>query len=170
MNTTGHQRDELVTVERTIPAPPERIFELLADPRGHRLIDGSQSVRDPRSAPLRLSLGARFDMAMKMGFPYTMTNEVIEFEEGRRIAWRPRPAARLARFLGGRIWRYELDPVDGGTRVRETWDLSQERWIFPAAGRLAFGAPGFRFMVKPAATRAAMTATLERIEHLVVQT
>jgi uncharacterized protein YndB with AHSA1/START domain len=160
---------EVVTVERVIPAPSEKIFELLADPRRHRMIDGSDSVRDPKKAPPRLSLGAKFNMAMKVGFPYTMTNEVIEFEEGRRIAWQPRPAARLARSFGGRIWRYELDPVEGGTRVRETWDISQERWVFGGAGRLALGAPGFKFMIKPARTRAAMAATLERIQHLVTR-
>jgi uncharacterized protein YndB with AHSA1/START domain len=160
---------DVVTVERVISAPPEKIFDLLADPGCHRLIDGSDSVRDPKNAPPRLSLGAKFDMAMRLGFPYTMTNEVIEFVEGRRIAWQPRPAARLARSFGGRIWRYELDPVQGGTRVRETWDISQERWVFGRAGGLAVGAPGFRFMVKPAATRAAMAVTLERIENLVAQ-
>jgi hypothetical protein len=104
--------DDVLTVERVIPAPPEKIFELLADPRGHRMIDGSDSVRDAKNAPTRLSLGAKFDMAMKLGFSYTMTNEVIEFEEVRRIAWQPRPAARLARSFGGRIWRYELDPLE----------------------------------------------------------
>ncbi len=162
--------DEVVIVERVIPAPAERIFELLADVRHHRMIDGSDSVRDPKDArPRRLSLGAKFDMRMKLGIPYTMTNEVIEFEEGRRIAWQPRPAARLARSFGGRIWRYELDPVQGGTRVRETWDVSAERWVFEALGPLALGAPGLRFMVKPARTRAAMAATLARIEHLVTQ-
>ncbi len=162
--------DHVVTVERVIPAPPEKIFELLADVRHHRMIDGSASVRDPKNAaPRRLSLGAKFDMAMKLGISYTMSNEVIEFEEGRRIAWQPRPAARLARSFGGRIWRYELDPVPGGTRVRETWDISAERWLFVGAGSLALGAPGLRFMVKPARTRAAMAATLERIEHLVTQ-
>ena len=160
---------DVVTVERVIPAPPEKIFELLADPRGHRMIDGSDSVRDPKNAPRRLSLGASFDMAMKVGFRYTMTNEVIEFEEGRRIAWQPRPVARLARSLGGRIWRYELDPTPEGTRVRETWDISEERWVFVAAGRLALGGPGFKFMVKPARTRAAMAATLARIEQVVTR-
>jgi uncharacterized protein YndB with AHSA1/START domain len=162
-------RDDVVTVERIIPAPPEKIFELLADPRSHRKFDGSQTVRDSKNAPARLSLGAKFDMAMKMGFPYSMTNEVIEFEEGRRIAWQPRPAARLARSFGGRIWRYELDPAHDGTRVRETWDISQERWVFVRAGGLAIGAPGFRFMVKAAETRADMVATLERIERLVTE-
>jgi len=163
--------DDLVIVERVIPAPPEEIFEFLADPGGHRMIDGSDSVRGPRNAShARLSLGAKFDMAMKLGIRYTMTNEVIEFEEGRRIAWRPRPAARLARSFGGRVWRYELDPVEGGTRVRETWDISRERWVFGWAGGLAVGAPGFRFMVKPERARASMAATLDHIERLVTRT
>jgi uncharacterized protein YndB with AHSA1/START domain len=163
--------NEVITVERVIRAPSGKIFELLADPARHRMFDGSGSVRASRNAPLRLSLGATFDMAMNLGFPYTMTNEVIEFVEGRRIAWQPRPAARLARAFGGRIWRYELDPVEDGTRVRETWDMTQERWVFARAGGLALGAPGFRFMVKRKAerTRGAMRATLERIEHLVTQ-
>jgi uncharacterized protein YndB with AHSA1/START domain len=146
-----------VSVERVISAPPEKIFELLADPKSHRKFDGSDSVRDPKNAPDRLSLGATFDMAMKLGLPYTMTNEVVEFEEGRRIAWQPRPKARIARNLGGRIWRYELEPVDGGTRVRETWDISQEK--------------GMKGLVRKGAdhTRKNMEKTLERIDYLVTR-
>ena len=158
---------DVVTVERIIPAPAEAIFALIADPSRHHLFDGSGTVRVSTNAPPRLVLGAKFNMRMKMGFSYTMTNEVIEFDEGRRIAWQPRPAFPLAGWLGGRIWRYELEPVAGGTRVRETWDMTKERWIAPWARRLAFGAPGFRFMVKPARARDSMTTTLQRIEELV---
>ena len=53
--------------------------------------------------------------------------------------------------------------------MRETWDATHERWLFKWAGGLALGAPGFRFMVKPERTRAAMVATLERIEDLATQ-
>ena len=52
---------------------------------------------------------------MKIGLPYSMESTVIEFEDGRRIAWQSRPAGFGGRFGGGRIWRYELEPVDGGT-------------------------------------------------------
>lgn len=58
--------EDIITVERVISAPPAKIFELLAEPRGHRMIDGSGSVRDPKNTPPRLSLGAKFDMAMKL--------------------------------------------------------------------------------------------------------
>ena len=63
---------------------------------------------------------------MKAGIPYSMVSTVIEFEDGRRIAWQSRPPGVFGKISGGRIWRYELEPVDGGTRVRETWDISQE--------------------------------------------
>src|SRR5262245_1539915 len=83
------ENDDVVTVERIIPAPPEKIFELLAHADRHREIDGSGTVRDPAAAGERLKLGSTFDMKMKLGVPYTMTNTVVEFEEGRRIAWQP---------------------------------------------------------------------------------
>ena len=119
---------DTVSVERVIPAPPERIFDLLADPRRHREIDGSGTLVEAVDGPERLSLGAVFGMDMRIGGPYRMTNTVVEFEEGRRIAWQPRPAnAAASRVIGGRIYRYELEPVPGGTRVRETWDIRQER-------------------------------------------
>lgn len=144
-----------VSVERVVPAPPQAVFDLLADPRRHREIDGSGTLRDTVQGPDRLSLGAVFGMAMQAGAKYEMTNTVVEFEEPRRIAWQPRPTSGLAaRFIGGRIWRYELEPVEGGTRVRETWDVRKER--FPP-------------VVLPLrwATRQGMERTLRRLEERV---
>ena len=66
-------------------------------------------------------------MHMKAGIPYSMVNTVIEFEPNRRIAWQTRPPGFLAKLFGGRIWRYELEPTDDGTLVRESWDITQER-------------------------------------------
>ncbi len=140
-----------VTVERVVRATPQQVFDLLADPRRHREIDGSGTVRDAVEGPTRLSPGAVFGMNMRIGAPYQMTNTVVEFEEGRRIAWQPRPSNPVAALvIGGRIWRYELEPVEGGTRVRETWDIRRERFPLP-------------LLVGRAATRRAMTRTLERL-------
>src|SRR3954454_10570238 len=144
------------TVERVIPAPSERIFSLVADPRRHKDIDGSGTVRDATDLPDELTLGSTFGMKMEYGGAYTMTSTVIEYDAGRRIAWQSRPpqdSARWRHIFGGRIWRYELEAVDGGTCVRESWDLSQEglRWMVI----------GYRRK-----TRANMKATLERIEKL----
>jgi hypothetical protein len=55
----------------------------------------------------------------------------------------------------GRIWRYELEPVEGGTKVTETWDISKE---------------SLRFVLRYIAvrdTRKAMEKSLEELGELV---
>ena len=116
----------MVSASRVIAASPEAIFDLLADPDQHHVIDGSGTVQAARSGnPTRLTLGAKFGMDMKMGVPYKITNEVVELEENRRIAWR---------HFGHHIWRYELEPVEGGTKVTESFD-----WAIPASPRSTSG-------------------------------
>jgi len=146
--------DDVETVERFIPAPAAAIFDLLADPSRHPEIDGSGTVRGAKGGSSRLALGSKFGMSMKLGMPYSMVSEVVEFEENRRIAWQTRPPLPLLRpFVGGRIWRYELEPSGKGTIVRESWDISQE---------------AVKAAVRPmrAKTRTSMEATLARIETL----
>jgi len=120
-----------VSVDRVIEAPAAAIFDVVADASRHPEIDGSGSVVRPKGAvPERLSLGATFGMHMKLGVPYSMTNTVIEFEPDRRIAWQTVLAGPLGRFIGGRIWRYELEEAVGGTKVTETWDISRDKQAF----------------------------------------
>jgi hypothetical protein len=109
--------DKVISVERVIKAQPQEIFDLLADPAMHPVLDGSGTVKKPATNnPERLSLGAKFGMDMRLGAPYKIRNKVVEFEEGKRIAWQ---------HYARNIWRYELEPVDGGTRVRESFDWSR---------------------------------------------
>jgi uncharacterized protein YndB with AHSA1/START domain len=149
---------DVVSVERVIAAPAQQIFEVLADPARHSEIDGSGSVKDPHpGTPARLSLGATFGMSMKRGISYSMMNTVTEFDEPRRIAWSPKPVSGRGARMVGRIWRYELEPVDGGTRVRETWDISKE---------------GLRFVLRYVAagrTRRDMQKSLDRLASIVTQ-
>ncbi len=108
-----------ISVSRDIAAPAEEIFAVLTSPAGHAKIDGSGTVIAARAhQPDRLVLGSRFAMTMKMGIPYRMSNTVVEYAENRRIAWQ---------HLGRHRWRYELEPIDGGTRVTETFDWSSAR-------------------------------------------
>jgi len=141
------EHPQAVAVERVIAAPPERIFDVLADPSQHPVIDGSGTVKQTRGeTPARLSLGTKFGMSMKLGVPYAITNTVVEFEDGRRIAWR---------HIGGHRWRYELEPVGDSTRVRETYD-----WSTAMLGtRLYIAATGW-----PKRAEKAMTQTLERLD------
>jgi uncharacterized protein YndB with AHSA1/START domain len=151
----SEQRD-VVTVERRIEAPPEAIFDLLVQPDRHRDIDGSGTVRDPKGEADRLQMGSKFGMSMHMGVPYSMVSTVIEYEENRTLAWQTTGPGAIGGRFGGRIWRYELEPVEGGTVVRESWDIRQE-------------SPLSRPLVRRGAnhTRKNMAATLERIEKLV---
>ena len=110
---------KIVSHSIVVPAPAQEIFNLLADPRRHSEIDGSGSVKAAKiNAPERLSLGAKFGMDMKIGLPYKITNEVVEFEEGKQIGWR---------HFGGHIWRYILEPVEGGTKVTEQFDWNTNK-------------------------------------------
>ena len=110
---------KIVSHSIVVPAPAQDIFNLLADPRRHNEIDGSGSVKAAKiNAPERLSLGAKFGMEMKIVVPYKMTNEVVEFEEGKQIGWR---------HFGGHIWRYILEPVEGGTKVTEQFDWNTNK-------------------------------------------
>jgi uncharacterized protein YndB with AHSA1/START domain len=101
---------------RIIPAPRQTLFDLLADPAMHPRIDGSGTVRDVQpGGPVRLGPNARFGMHMRIALPYRILNRVVEFEEGRVIAW-----AHFSRA----VWRWEFTEVEGGTEVRETFDWS----------------------------------------------
>jgi hypothetical protein len=96
-------------------------------------------------------------MAMKMGFGYRMINTVVEFEDDKLIAWQPRPASKLLGLgIGGRIWKYELESRNGGTLVKETWDIRHEK--LPILVR-SMGS----------SAKKGMEATLERIEQIVAR-
>jgi len=148
---------DVVSVERVIPAGPAAIFALLADASRHPEIDGSGTVRQVKAdMPHQLGLGSTFGMSMKAGIPYSMVSTVVEFEDGRRIAWQSRPPGFVGKFAAGRIWRYELEPVEGGTLVRESWDISQDHQR-----------PLLKLGGLPTKTAANMSRTLERIEQIV---
>ena len=148
---------DVVAVERCIPAGPAAIFALVADAARHPDIDGSGTVLQVKAgAPQKLRLGTSFGMSMKRGMAYSMVSTVIEYEEDRRIAWQSRPPGFFGKLAGGRIWRYELEPVEGGTLVRESWDISQDH----QRALLRMGSEDKR-------TAESMAKTLEKIEGIV---
>ena len=130
-------------------APAGRIFDLLADPANHPLIDGSGSVRASRSrGPRRLELGSRFGMDMRLGLPYRIRNTVVEYEPGRLIAWR---------HFNGHRWRWQLtDLGDGRTEVTETFDWST-----------ALSPKSIELLGFPARNRRGIEATLRRLADVV---
>ncbi|MGH1489688.1 MAG: SRPBCC family protein [Acidimicrobiales bacterium] len=139
----------IVSAEREIAGDAGTIFDLLADPANHQLFDGSDTVvAGHPSNPDRLSLGAKFGMSMRMGVPYRMTSEVVEFEEDRVIAWR---------HFGHHVWRYQLEPTaDGKTLVTESFNWGVAR--FP---------PFYEWVKYPEKHVVNMTKTLERLAAVV---
>jgi hypothetical protein len=113
-----HPQDRQVAASRVIAADAQSLFDIVADPTLHHVIDGSGSVQGVRGGSRKLALGDKFSAKMRIGVPYLITNKVVEYTEGRRIAWA---------HLGGWRWRYEFEPVDGGTEVTETFDWSTSK-------------------------------------------
>ena len=110
--------DQTISATRVINADAQALFDVVADPSLHHVIDGSGTVKSVRGESRKLALGDRFSANMRMGVPYRITNKVVEYDEGRCIAWA---------HIGGWRWRYEFAPVDGGTEVTETFDWSTSK-------------------------------------------
>lgn len=150
--TTGDQ----IVVEREIGAPAAQIFAILADPKLHQATDASGMVRGT-DADAITAAGQSFDMNMHaeaMGGDYVMTNEVLEFEQDRRIAWRPAPKGKPAE---GWTWTYALEQLDAGrTRVTLTYDWS----AVPEARRAELG--GF-----PPMSREGLEASISKLSETV---
>ena len=113
-----HDTDNSVSVSRVIAADAQALFDVVADPTLHHVIDGSGSVQGVRGGSRKLALADKFSASMRIGVPYLITNKVVEYTEGRRIAWA---------HVGGWRWRYEFEPVEGGTEVTETFDWSTSK-------------------------------------------
>jgi hypothetical protein len=129
---------------RTVAASPEQIFQLLSDPSKHTLIDGSGTVKGSSDdLPERLEMGSKFGMKMKLGISYRITNTVVEFDEPNQIGWR---------HMGGHIWRYKLEAVEGGTEVTEEFDWG------PAHAGFAYPLMGY-----PERNRRAIEETFDRL-------
>ena len=124
-----------VRVSRRIEAPASEIFRVLADPRRHLEIDGSEMLRGATSGAVISGVGDVFTMAMyysELG-DYEMNNHVVEFEQDRRIGWEPEAGrghratapGSTAETRWGHRWSFELVPDGpGATVVTEIYDCS----------------------------------------------
>ncbi|MGH3358266.1 MAG: SRPBCC family protein [Nocardioidaceae bacterium] len=108
----------VVTACRVVAAPAERIFELIADPAAQPTWDGNDNLATADTGQRVHGVGEVFTMTLTGG--QVRENHVVEFEEGRRIAWRP---SEVDTAQPGHLWRWELEPQDDGTTlVTHTYD------------------------------------------------
>ena len=118
--------EDTVSATGIVPATPAAVFDFLRRPANHSELSGDGTVKGSRTGDEELSMDSRFGMKMKVGVPYRVSSKVVEFEQDHLIAWC---------HFGGHRWRWELESVDGGTQVTETFDMSTAK--FPPALRLA---------------------------------
>jgi len=109
---------QVVSAHREIAAGAEPIFELIADPTEQPRWDGNNNLVASVEGRRVEALGEVFTMTTTKG--NVRENHVVEFEEGRLMAWTP---AAPGQQPWGHLWRWQLEPVDAGrTRVTHTYD------------------------------------------------
>jgi uncharacterized protein YndB with AHSA1/START domain len=113
----------VVSASREIAAGAQQIFDLIADPREQPRWDGNDNLSQAHAGQRVRAVGDVFAMTLTGG--QVRENHVVEFEEGRRIAWRP---AEAGERTPGHLWRWELEPIGlSSARVTHTYDWTQLR-------------------------------------------
>ncbi len=126
--TTGPR---VVSAHRDVAAGAASIFELIADSTQQPRWDGNDNLVAAVEGRRVRAAGETFSMTTTKG--NVRENHVVEFAEGRLIAWRP---AATGEQPWGHLWRWELEPLDAGrTRVTHTYDWSEltDEGRFPRA-------------------------------------
>jgi len=112
----------IVRAERVVEAPAEVIFELIADPARQPEWDANDNLSEAEAGQRVRAVGDVFRMTLTHNGAIR-ENHVVEFEEGRRIAWRP---SEVGKRQPGHLWRWELEPLSPtSTRVIHTYDWTQ---------------------------------------------
>lgn len=111
----------IVETSRLVAADAAEIFEFIADPARQPLWDGNDNLSEAPPGQRVRSVGDVFSMTLTKGA--VRHNHVVEFEEGRLIAWRPsEPGGEPP----GPVWRWTLESVgDNATLVTHTYDWTQ---------------------------------------------
>ena len=119
--TDNTEVNRAVHASRDISAGADEIFEQIADPSLQPRWDANDNLAAAAPGQRVRRAGDVFTMTLTMGS--VRENHVVEFEEGRRIAWQP---ADPGKAPAGHLWRWELEPLDEThTRVTHTYDWSQ---------------------------------------------
>ncbi len=119
--TSRRELPRVVSASREIVAGAERIFELIADPAQQPRWDGNDNLAMASAGQRIRRAGEVFTMTLTKGS--IRENHVVEFEEGRRVAWMPAEAGKRP---PGHLWRWELEPIGTSrTRVTHTYDWTQ---------------------------------------------
>ncbi len=121
MDTGDDDTPRVVSAARVITAPAAEIFELIADPAHQPGWDGNDNLTYAPAGQRVRAVGEVFRTTLTSGA--VRENHVVDFAEGRLIAWRP---AEVGAAPPGHLWRWDLEPVDDArVRVTHTYDWTQ---------------------------------------------
>jgi uncharacterized protein YndB with AHSA1/START domain len=109
----------VLSASREIAAGAGTIFELIADPARQPSWDGNDNLAVAAAGQRVRGVGDVFAMTLTRTSG-VRDNRVVEFEEGRLIAWMPGEAGQEP---AGHLWRWQLEPLDESrTLVTQTYD------------------------------------------------
>ena len=109
---------KIVSASRVVNAPADAVFELIADPARQPEWDGNGNLAQALAGQRVRAVGDVFEMHTTKG--KVRENHVVEFDEGRKIAWLP---AGVGEQPAGHLWRWELTPLNAdSTQVTHTYD------------------------------------------------
>ncbi len=111
----------IVSTSRLIKAPAATVFELIADPARQPEWDGNDNLQSAAPGQRVRGVGDVFLMTLTHDHA-VRENHVVEFEEGRLMAWRP---SEVGGPQPGHLWRWEVEPSGDGCLVTHTYDWSQ---------------------------------------------
>ena len=111
----------VLNASREIAAGADQIFELIADPSQQPRWDGNDNLKEAAPGQRVRALGDVFTVRLKRGG--IRDNHVVDFVEGRRIAWRPSVQGKSP---PGHLWAWELEPLGPSlTLVAHTYDWTE---------------------------------------------
>ena len=118
--------DKRITVQRTIDAPTQDVFDVLSNPERHPELDGSGFVISDEKTDRITGTGQVFRMNMTgdhMGGDYQTDNTVTGYDPNHLLAWQTAPADTEP---PGWEWTWELTAQGSdATDVRLTYDWSK---------------------------------------------
>lgn len=126
----------VVVATGELDAPAAAVFELIADPARQPDWDGNDNLAHADLGQRVRAVGDVFTTTLTIGA--VRENHVVEFTEGRLLAWMP---AEPGGPPVGHLWRWEVESLEGGrSRVIHTYDwtrledpgrVERARWTTP---------------------------------------
>ena len=127
-------RSTVISRSTTVAAPPERVWELVSDLPAMGEYSPENRGGSWTGGATGPELGASFRGRNRSGRrSWSTRSEVVRCDPGRAFAF-----AVSALGMPVSQWSYEVEPVDGGCRLTETW-TDRRGALMTRIGRLASG-------------------------------